>query len=138
MSGGFMRVALPVANRRIAPRLGSAETFYVIEVEGQKEIHRHEHMLSDMSPIEKIRFLKQQPIDVLICLGIEMGLYNYLAIFGVRIIPGVSGDVEQVIRLFLSGHLAPGPVPAIGMRIRQRGGHHGRRGRAFHWWVDNG
>ncbi len=133
-----MKIALPVANRRVAPRLGSAETFYVIEAEGQKETNRSEHTLSDMSPIEKIRFLKQQPIDVLICMGIEMGLYNYLAIFGVRIIPGVSGDVEHVMRLFLSGHLIPGPVPAIGMRIRKRGGHHGRRGQHFHWWVGNG
>jgi predicted Fe-Mo cluster-binding NifX family protein len=128
-----MKIALPVANGRVAPRLGAAELFIVIEAEEQKETNRCEHTLSDMSPIEKTRFLKQQLIDVLICMGIEMGLYNYLAIFGVRIIPGVSGDVEQIIRLFLSGHLMPGPVPAMGMRIRKRGGHRGRRGPHFPW-----
>jgi predicted Fe-Mo cluster-binding NifX family protein len=126
-----MKIALPVLNGRVAPRFGMANTLLVLNLINGVFTNRKELELRDMSPMEKVRFLKQQEINVLICMGIEMGLYNYLSVFGVRVFSGILGDVEEVLQHYLTGHLSPGPVPGPCIRSRMRKGHirrYGRRG----------
>lgn len=124
-----MKIALPVFNGRVAPRFGMADTLLVLHLMNGIFTKREELELQGMSPIEKARLLKQQEIKVLICMGIEMGLYHYLSVFGVRVFPGIHGDVEEVLELYLTGHLSPGPMPGPCFRMRMRKGHMRRHGR---------
>lgn len=124
-----MKIALPVLNGRVAPRFGIANTLLVLYLMNGVYVNREELDFREMSPIEKVRFLKLQEIKVLICMGIEIGLYHYLSVFGIRVFSGIQGDVEEVLQLYITGHLSPGPAPGPCFRLRMRKGHMRRHGR---------
>ena len=118
-----MKIAMPIMNRRIAPRVGMAITLLIVDVERGVEVKRKTVSLSEMHPFEKIRYIKQEGVNILICLGIEMVLYNYLITFGLQVISGVQGSAEEILDLYLSRRLSPGPQPGQNFRFRARRGH---------------
>jgi len=125
-----MKIAIPVVNERVAPRFGISNTLLIVTEENGEILSRKTISFAEMSPFEKIRYIKNNEIKVLICLGIEMTLYNYLNAFGVQVIPGIYGYVEEILKLYLTGDLISGPLPGPGFcyRVRARRGFRGGRG----------
>jgi len=122
------KIALPKLGERIAPRLGIAQEFLIAIVD-HGEIEQKTHLdLSGYTPLLKMRHLREEEVNILICAGIERMFWGYLTGFGIQVIPGITGPIEEALKRYLSGNLSPGPSPGFGPRIR------GRHGRGRHWY----
>ncbi len=122
------KIALPKLGERIAPRLGIAQEF-VVAVIDRREVDRIKTLdLSGIPPLLKMRRLREEGMNVLICAGIERMFWGYLTGFGIQVIPGITGPIDEALNRYLSGDLCPGPPPGFGPRMR---GRHGRGRRRF-------
>jgi len=121
------KIAIPRLGKRIAPRLGIAHKFTVAIIE-QGEVDQITSLdLSGYPPILKMRRLREEGVNILICAGIERIFWGYLTGFGIRVIPGITGPIDEALSRYLSGDLSPGQVPGFGPRVR------GRYGRGRRW-----
>jgi predicted Fe-Mo cluster-binding NifX family protein len=50
-------------------------------------------------------FLRAAEVEVLICGGIGMGARNFLNEVGIKLLPGVTGKADEVIKDYIEGHL---------------------------------
>jgi len=101
-----MRIAIPVFNSRVSPVFDVAQRLLVIDAVGGVETARTEENLSGLYLPDRARRLMELGVDVLICGGISMPMANMIHAQGIRIIPYVAGDVEEVLAAFLAGTLA--------------------------------
>lgn len=122
-----MKVAVSTWNGRISPVFDVARTMLVLDVGEAGIAERHEQSLGD-GPAGRIERIADAGARVLLCGAISEPLAGMLAARGVRVIPFISGDVEEVIRAYLAGAL---DCPRFAMpgcrRRRMRGGGGGGR-----------
>ena len=96
-----MIAALAVCGEELAPTLGSATEFLLLD--GKSEI------LSQLPCAEKIPgFLKRHSVELLICGGIGCCMMDLLSSMGIEVIPGVTGTTAEVGEKIRSGTLRPG------------------------------
>ena len=123
-----MKVAVPVFRSRISPVFDVAHLCLLVSLENGNEAERKEVALRGKLPLERVAVLKEAGVHVLICGGIT-GTTRFLAeTAGMRVLAGVAGDVEGVIRAFQERAL---DQPCFRMpgcrRQRWKGGRGGRR-----------
>lgn len=122
-----MKVAISTWNGRISPVFDVARTLLVLEIGEEGIAERREQSLGD-GPAGRIERIADAGVQVLLCGAISQPLAGMLAARGVRVVPFISGDVEEVIRAYLAGALdcprfaMPG---CGGRRMRLRGGGRG-------------
>ncbi len=122
------KITLPRLGERIAPRLGIAHEFVVVIIE-QGEVYQRKSLdLSGYTPLLKMRCLREEGVNILICAGIERMFWGYLTGFGIQVIPGITGPIDEALNRYLSGNLSPGQAPGFGPRVR------GRHGRGRYWY----
>jgi predicted Fe-Mo cluster-binding NifX family protein len=126
-----MLVALTVWNGRISPVCDVARQLLVFEVEGGKVIDRRYERMEDADCWQRAAHIQELKPDTLICGAISGPLAGSLAAKGIRIVPFISGVVEEVLAAYLNGTLLR---PAFAMpgcygRGGRFGGVGGRRGR---------
>jgi len=73
--------------------------------------------------------LRQMGIDVLLCGGISGWLARQVEALGIRLIPWLAGDVQQVLDAFVAGRLPDQRFAMPGSWGRGHGWRFGRRGR---------
>ena len=94
-----MRVAIAVKGDEIAPTLGGTAEFVLLDGQAQERI----------SCTEKIpAFLKKHRAEILICGRIGNCMLDLLGSMEVKVIPGITGELAEVIRQFQAGELKPG------------------------------
>ena len=95
-----MKTALAVdESDHLSATLGSAAGFLLLSGEERMRL----------VPTEKIPvFLKKHQVELLICDGIGNCMKDLLTSMGIEIIPGVSGEVGEVIALYRAGKLSAG------------------------------
>jgi len=59
-------------------------------------------------PLDRIRLLRDQGVDTVICGGVQDVFENLVRASGIELISWVSGNVEDLLDLFLTGRLVPG------------------------------
>ena len=129
-----MKVLIPIENDRITPRFISAKTFRVFEINESGVIKGKSDIdVSSMGSFEKARLVRKEKIDIVICLGIENWIYHYLTGFNIKVIVGIAGDAEEVIKNLTDGKLQIYGLPLYGCRILpvRRHGKRWKRGRKF-------
>lgn len=119
-----MQVAIPVWQDRISPVFDTARTVLLLQIENGKEISRSVmHLLQGYPPL-RVRRLRDQGVELLICGAISRPFAHLCAGAGIRVIPWIAGRLEDVLEAFLAGRL---PDPSFLMpgcrrgRRRQRG-----------------
>jgi predicted Fe-Mo cluster-binding NifX family protein len=103
----------------------------IATVEGREVTRREVVSMESRHPLSRINWLSRQGVDVVICGGISGFSLRLLSDLGLRVLPGVNGDLEETIRLFLEDRLQPGPIAGPGgkgQRCRRRGGRRGEKG----------
>ena len=104
------RVAVPCEERspesRISPHLGRAPHIAVALVR-DGEVASLEFIEAPAGRGSVPLLLLKLGVDVLICRGLGERARSLLESSGVRVIPGASGTVEEVLRALLSGELTP-------------------------------
>lgn len=132
LHGADMKIAIPTWNGRVSPVFDTASRLLVVEAEDEGEYSRFETDISEHFVPSKVMRLTGLGIDTLICGAISRPLAYMMTTAGIRLIPWISGQVEDVLQAFLSGTLfdlrfmmpgSPGP-----WGNGSRGGH--GRGRA--------
>ena len=121
-----MRIALPVWNDRISPVFDTAQRFMVVEIEGNEEISRDSLFVPGIHFYDKARKLRDAGVDVLICGAISNHAMSVVCANGMRVIPWVSGNADEVLNSFRRGALMDGRFAMPGCR-RRMGRRMGRR-----------
>ena len=126
-----MRIAIPIADNRVSPVFDVARRLLVADAQRGVEASRTEEALEEESLELRARRIAELSVNVLICGAISRPLQAMLVSAGVEVIPQTCGQVDEVLRTFLSGQLEgdafvmPG---CCGRRRRFRGGRgRGRR-----------
>ncbi|MBW2146873.1 MAG: NifB/NifX family molybdenum-iron cluster-binding protein [Deltaproteobacteria bacterium] len=127
-----MKIALSVWEGRISPVFDTSRQLLVVDVEDGKPAFRSRERFRDEPPWRKIARLLEMDIEVLMCGAISRPLADRVSASGIRLIPFVAGNVEEVIDAYLSGAL-PGPrflMPGFCRKGRRfRGGRFGGMGK---------
>jgi len=128
-----MKIAIPTWNDRVSPVFDTSSRLLVVEVDEEKECSIFETDISEHFLPSKIMRLTGLGIDTLICGAISRPLTYMITTAGIKLIPWISGQVEDVLQAFLKGNLfdplfiMPGCAGRWG---KGPGGRHGQgRGR---------
>lgn len=119
-----MRVGIPVFQNRVAPRLDCAAQMLILEIEGEDIFAKKEISLCWHNPLVAVNQIKEMAVDVLICGAVPCFMARLLAWSGVRLVSWVSGDWEEVLKLFIKGELNEHhlwPCPGKQRKRRRRG-----------------
>ncbi|MGD2174433.1 MAG: NifB/NifX family molybdenum-iron cluster-binding protein [Candidatus Brocadiaceae bacterium] len=120
---------MPDWNGRISPVLDAARELVVVTVDKGREASRSVRGLEPGLIPQRARQLARLGVDVLICGGVSLPLLRMLEGIGIRVIPGISGDVNQVVHAYLSGRLTDGRFAMPGWRGRGGRRYRGGKGR---------
>lgn len=100
-----MKVALTVWNGRISPVFDVSRRILVLDVDHGAVIGRREEPLEGINPVQKAGKLVEWEVRKLICGAISRPLAGLCDAYGIRIIPFIAGDAEEVIEAYLARKL---------------------------------
>lgn len=120
-----MKVAIPVNNDRVAPRLPLAKEVIIVEVRANREMGREKVNVSLLHPMEIPVFLASQGVTKVIAGGVDWHLQHMLKMQNIDVIWGIMGAVDEVLEFYLKKGLQDGmgPCPPPRGRRRLRGFH---------------
>ncbi|MEW6380034.1 MAG: NifB/NifX family molybdenum-iron cluster-binding protein [bacterium] len=107
-----MRTALAIWNGRVSPVFDVSRQILILDIENGTVIARNRQVLDDNDPLRRAGRLADMKVETLLCGAISRCLSNLLAAYGIRIIPFIAGEAEDVISAYLAGNL---PNPAMAM-----------------------
>lgn len=99
------RVAIPVFRSRVSPVFDSSTRALIIDFEDNQEKARREIYLDEFSLSERVNILRKSKINTIICGVISDILQSMLASAEIDSIPGIAGDIDEVITAYISGRL---------------------------------
>lgn len=111
------RIAIPVFQNRVSPVLDWSTRILIFE---PMEDRKMRQKLRNAHPLALVDHLEELLIHVLICGGISAHLFTLVKNRGIRVIPWVAGDVDEVITAFLDGRLPGEGFSMPGCCKRQR------------------
>lgn len=121
-----MKVALTVWNGRISPVFDVSRMILVLDIHDGVVTGRREESIEGIDPAQKAGKIAQWQVRELICGAISQSLAGRFAAYGIRTIPFVAGDAEEVIEAYLARKL---PNRSMAMPGCRRGGRRRLRGR---------
>ena len=120
-----MRIGIPVWGHRVSPVMDTAERLLLLDAAGEPDAPRREIALGQAPAAPRAQAIANLGIEVLICGAISRSLAEMLALSGVRVVPWISGEVDEVLEAFCCGE----PACARFLMPGCRGGRRGRDGR---------
>jgi predicted Fe-Mo cluster-binding NifX family protein len=99
------RAAFSCWNGRIAPLFDTARELHVVETEGERIVSRADESLPAGSAERRASRLATLGVATLVCGAISRATREAVASLGVRVVPFVSGDRDEVVRAWLEGGL---------------------------------
>jgi predicted Fe-Mo cluster-binding NifX family protein len=100
-----MRVAIPVCAEHTATTMDFARELLVADCEEVREVHRTLTAFEETQPTNRANRVIRLGIDVVICGAVSRPLATLIQDAGIRIIPLVSGSVDEVLAAFLTDRL---------------------------------
>ena len=126
-----MKVAVPVLRNRVSPAFDWCRHLTLIDVGADgTPAAREQVSITEVQPYRRPDRLTELGVDVLLCGGISPPLAQLVESHGVRVVPGVAGEVDTVVTEFLAGRLPDPRFMMPGRRCRG-GGRRRRRGRPW-------
>ena len=101
-----MRLAVPIWEGRISPVFDVARHLLLVEAENGLERSREERAVGEHSPYSWVPMLAELGVDSLICGAITEALSAALTGHGIRVIPWIRGEVDEVLSAYFSGELS--------------------------------
>ena len=104
-----MRVAATYEDGMIGQHFGRTEQFKIYDVEN-REIKAEQIIETNGTGHGALAgFLSDADVDILICGGIGMGARMAMQEVNIEVIPGVSGNADDVVKEYLEGKLVYNP-----------------------------
>ena len=101
-----MKLALPVWENRVSPVLDTASRLLVVEVKEDGDVSRFEIFLDERDLSRRCMRIQGLGIDALICGAVTRHFSEMLKASGIDVIPGISGQPDEVLAACLEGKLA--------------------------------
>jgi predicted Fe-Mo cluster-binding NifX family protein len=98
-----MKIAIPEWRGRVSPVFDVAEQILLVDLDEKGVGHRQTVYFGNSSPHERARRLTDLAVDVILCGAISWSLDALLVAGGIRVIPLLCGEVEEVIEAFRDG-----------------------------------
>ena len=111
-----MRIAIPRMGEHVAPCLEYCATMSIFVLEGERVVEQIDFPLRSREPFDRLRLLREQQVDVIICGGLQEAYEAALSAYDWELISWVSGGVDDLLELYLRGQLV------AGARIEERVG----------------
>jgi len=92
----------------VAPCFEYCTTMAIFTVAESGSVDQVDFPLSSREPFDRVRLLRNQGVDAVICGGMQEVYEDLLRISGFQVISWVSGYVEDLLRTYLRGDLLPG------------------------------
>jgi predicted Fe-Mo cluster-binding NifX family protein len=101
-----MKIAIPVWENKISPVLDTASRLLVVEVKEGWDISRFEIYLDERDLSRRCLRIRGLGVDKLICGAVTRHFSEMLKASGIEVIPGISGQPDDVLHACLEGRLA--------------------------------
>ncbi len=118
-----MIVAFSVWNGRISPVFDVSQRLVVLDIDDGQIVSRLDEQDLIEDPLLKVARLKQINVGILVCGAVSRHLSDMLESSGIRIIPFIAGDAEDVIQAFMTDALSNPALAMPGCCGRQGRGH---------------
>ena len=122
-----MKTVIPVFKNRVSPVFDWCSNLLVVEIKSGREMGRSNVAAADTDPVHQADQLVELKAGTVVCGGIGEILLGLIEANHIRVIPGVSGDIDDVLAALIAEEL-PHPrfmMPGCGAHLRQhrlRGG----------------
>ena len=103
-----MRVAIPRMGETVAPCFEYCATMAIFDVAESGVVDQVDFPLQSREPFDRIRLLRDQKVDTVICGGMQAFYEDLLKACGVEVISWVEGSVDDLLALFVRGELVAG------------------------------
>lgn len=94
----------------VAPCFEYSATIAIYTVEDGRIVDQFDFPLRSREPLDRVRLLKDQQVDTIICGGVQDVFEDLLRASGFQLISWVTGHVEDLLALYLRGQLQPTPA----------------------------
>lgn len=108
MERGTIKVAIPHYRDEIAPCFEASASITIFTIRRNKVIETTPFAIQSREALDRVRLLRDQGVTTLICGGLQSTFEDLLRASGIRVFSWVSGAVEDLLDLFLEGHLVSG------------------------------
>jgi predicted Fe-Mo cluster-binding NifX family protein len=102
-----MKVAIPRMGEYVAPCFEYSATIAIFTIENGVT-DQIDFALRSRDPFDRVRLLRDQEVDTIICGGVQENYADSVRGSGIRVISWVSGSVDELLELYLRGQLVPG------------------------------
>lgn len=102
-----MKIAVTCENGFVFQHFGHTPEFAVYDCENGQIVSSRIVSSGDSGHGALAGLLSGEQIDVLICGGIGGGAINALTQYGIQVVGGAEGPVEDAVRAYLAGNLIP-------------------------------
>ena len=103
-----MKVAIPRFQERVAPCFEYSATIAIFTIESGRVAEQQDFTLQSRLALDRVRLLRDQEVDVLICGGLQDSFEDLVKARGIAVISWVTGEVEPLLARFLRGELTAG------------------------------
>jgi predicted Fe-Mo cluster-binding NifX family protein len=100
-----MRVAIPVWQGRVSPVFDSSRRLLLLELAEGRVRDRRECEIGGELPQDRSRRLLQLGAEVLICGAVSRPLAERVTQAGIRLIPFIAGEVEEILQAYVEDRL---------------------------------
>jgi predicted Fe-Mo cluster-binding NifX family protein len=100
-----VKVALTIWNGRISPVVDVSRKILILDIDHGDVTGWREEVLEGIDPAQKAGKLAEWQVREFICGAISRPLAGLFAAYGIRTIPFIAGDAEEVIKAYLARQL---------------------------------
>ena len=103
-----MKVAIPRMGETVAPCFEYCATMAIFNIAESGTVEHVDFPLQSREPFDRVRLLRDQKVDTVICGGMQAFYEDLLKAGGFEVISWVSGFVDELLALYIRGELEPG------------------------------
>jgi predicted Fe-Mo cluster-binding NifX family protein len=92
----------------VAPCFEYSATIAIFTIENGVVTDQIDFPLRSRDPFDRVRLLRDQEVDTIICGGVQENYADSVRGSGIRVISWVSGSVDDLLDLYIRGQLVPG------------------------------
>jgi len=100
-----VKVAIPRSGEDVAPCVGHCARMTIYSIVGGQVTEQVDFPLRSQEPLDRVRLLRDQGVDTIICGGVQDVLEECLHGCGIEVISWVTGRVDSLLELYLRGRL---------------------------------
>lgn len=103
-----MRFAIATDGEFVSPHFGRCSAYTIVDIEDNKVIKKEVLNNPGHSPGFLPEFLHQKGVNCIICGGIGQRAISFLKQYGIEVILGIEGKINDVIEKLIEGKLVSG------------------------------